>query len=164
MRGKNYPDPYAELLDAFNKGNVQYVVIGMTGINYYAKKAEATFTTQDYDIFIKPSIDNVKKSITILKRLGYDINTSEGEMKDAEVKNITQFKRTTIATNPYGITFELILEISGYKFTEIYKDAKIFIIQNIPIRVGKLTKLLRAKKLAGREKDKAFLRRFRNVK
>ena len=54
---------------------------------------------------------------------------------------------------------ELLLEISGYPFSEMERDAVTFSAQGVPIRVGKLRKLLRSKQLAGRPKDRQFLRR-----
>ena len=162
MKQRKIQNPYSELLDKLNREGVKYVVIGMAGINYYAKKTDATFATQDYDIFIKPVIENIRKSISILEKLGYDTATSEGKATEAQARDIARFKQTVVATDSGGITFELLLEMSGYNFTDMYKDARIFTVQKIPIRVGKLAKLLRSKKLAGREKDKAFLKRFEN--
>ena len=39
-------------------------------------------------------------------------------------------------------------------------DATIFHNKDVPIKVGKLNKLLMSKKIAGREKDKFFLKRY----
>jgi len=52
MAKKSFLDPYAELVDKFNHRGVKYVVVGMSGINYYAANAKETFSTQDFDIFI----------------------------------------------------------------------------------------------------------------
>jgi len=161
MARRKIQNPYAELLDKFNRQGVQYVVIGMSGINYYASNASETFSTQDYDIFIKPTIDNVEKAVLILKRSNYNATTSEGEITSARIKDITRHKKTIIAADPYGIIFELLLAVSGYTFGQMKRNAKIFVAEKVPIKVGNLYDLLTSKKLAGRAKDKLFLRRFK---
>lgn len=160
MTRKKFYDPYAEILAGFNKKGVNYVVIGMSGINYYASRAQETFATQDFDIFIKPTIDNVKKAISIFKNLDYDLIAGEEKPEEPLIKKIVKNKKTIVASDPYGITFELILSVSGYTFGQMQADAAIFNIKNIPIRVARLNKLLMSKKIAGRAKDKLFLKRY----
>ena len=159
MKRKFY-DPYTELLDLFNRNNVKYVVVGMSGINYYASGAKETFTTQDFDIFIKPTIANLKKSIAIFRKLDYSLVANEQKVDDSSINNVVRGKRTIISTNPYGITFELILAVSGYTFSQMERDAVVFEVEKVPIKVGRLTKLLTSKKIAGRKKDKFFLKRY----
>lgn len=153
-------DPYAEVLAEFNREAVKYVVIGMSGINYYASKAQETFTTQDFDIFVKPTIENVKKFVPIFEKLNYSLTAGKERLKESSIKKIVRDKKTILATDPYGITFELILSVSGYTFSQMEKDATIFNVKTIPIKVAKLSKLLMSKKIAGREKDLLFLKRY----
>lgn len=159
MRGKKFNDPFAELFDAFNRKGVAYVVVGMAGINYYAKGARDTFATQDFDIFLKPTLSNVKKALAILKELAYTI-ANPNLTNEAALKKIVREKKTILATDLFGVTFELILAVSGYTFSQMQIDAITFTIGKIPIKVGKLKKLLVSKKIAGREKDKIFLKRY----
>lgn len=153
MRKRKIYDPYAELLGMFNKGHVKYVVIGMSGINYYAASAPEAFTTQDFDIFLKPTTENIKKALIVLKNLGFDLSADS-------VKDIVKSKKTVLAVNPYGITLELLLKVSGYTFDQMSKDAVIFSAQKVPVKVARLSKLLQSKKLAGRPKDRLFLKRY----
>lgn len=160
MTKRKPPDPYAELLDKFNRGGVKYVVVGMSGINYYASEAKETFATQDFDIFIKPTIENVRKAISIFRKLDYSLIVNKSTLEDSSIKKTVRQKSTILASDPYGIAIELILAVSGYTFNEMERDATIFSVQKIPIKVAKLKKLLQSKKLAGRKKDKLFLKRF----
>ncbi|MBL7157507.1 MAG: hypothetical protein ISS92_05040 [Candidatus Omnitrophica bacterium] len=153
-------DPYAQLLDKFNKGGIKYVVIGMSGINYYASRAQETFTTQDFDIFVKPTIKNVEKAILVFRKLDYSLIANKSTVNNSSIKKIVRQKNTILATDPYGIVFELILAVSGYTFNQMKEDATIFTVQKIPIKVAKLKKLLQSKKIAGRKKDKFFLERY----
>ena len=160
MAAKKIYDPYIEVLDKFNKNSVDYVVIGMSGINYYASKAAETFSTQDFDIFVKPAIDNIKKAISIFEKFSYSLIANKKRIEKTDIKSVVKNKNTILATDPYGITFELILAVSGYTFSQMQRDAVIFNIKNVPVKVAKLRKLLMSKKIAGREKDKLFLKRY----
>ncbi|MBL7157494.1 MAG: hypothetical protein ISS92_04975 [Candidatus Omnitrophica bacterium] len=161
MVKRKIQNPYTELLDKFNRKEVQYVVIGMSGINYYASNAAETFSTQDYDIFVKPTIDNVRKAVLILKKLGYSVSTDEGEITSDCIKSITRYKKTIVAQDAYGVMFELVLTVSGYTFGQMKKNIRIFLSGKVPIKVGNLNDLLTSKKLAGRTKDKVFLKRYK---
>lgn len=161
MTKRKMYDPYEELLDKFNRDGVEYVVIGMSGINYYASRAQETFTTQDFDIFVKPTIKNLKKAITVFKKLNYGLIANKSALDNSPIKKIVRQKNTVLATDPYGITFELILAVSGYTFNQMESDATIFNVGKIPIKVAKLKKLIQSKKMAGRKKDKLFLKRFK---
>lgn len=156
-RIKRIPDPYAELIDQFNRQGIKYVVVGMSGINYYASKAADTFATQDFDIFVKPTLSNIKKSISILKKFDYTVISNQREVSDPLIKDIVKSKRTILASNPYGITFELILAVSGYTFSQMEQDAAVFDIDRIPVKVAKLSKLLMSKKRLVEKKTSFFL-------
>ncbi|MFC1699255.1 hypothetical protein ACFL1I_04770 [Candidatus Omnitrophota bacterium] len=159
-RAKRIYDPYAEIIDQFNRVGVKYVVVGMSGINYYASRAADAFATQDFDIFVKPTLNNIKKSVSVLKKFDYSIISNEREASDSLLKDITRSRKTIIATNSYEITFKFILAVSGYTFSQMEQDATVFDIGGIPVKVAKLSKLLMSKKIAGRKKDKLFLKRF----
>jgi len=70
-------DPYLEVIKNFNRYKVKYVVIGVSGFNYFAKDAREMVVTYDYDIFINPEFSNVKKTIKILKRLDFNLFCGE---------------------------------------------------------------------------------------
>jgi len=160
MKFKKFYDPYAELLARLNRLRVEYLVVGMAGINYYAASAREAFATQDFDIFVNPTISNVHKALSVLTKLGYDIAVNAKRLDKAGVKDAVSHEKTIVASNPYGILFELILSVSGYTFAQMACDARVFTSGKTPIKVAQLQKLLRSKKLAGRKKDMLFLERY----
>jgi competence protein ComGF len=159
-RKKEFYDPYVELIDRFNRQGISYVVVGMSGINYYASNTLETFSTQDFDIFVKPTIDNVKKSIAVFKELGYNLVPYKQPGEDWSIKDVVKNKKTILAVDSYGITFKLILSVSGFTFSQMEGNAVVFNVGNIPVKVSKLSQLLLSKKIAGRKKDKLFLKRY----
>lgn len=161
-RPKRY-DPYKKALEQLNKIGVRYVVVGMNGINYYAKNPAETFATLHYDIFLEPTITNVKKAIEALEPLHLTLGTAEGPFNITNLRHIVRDQKTIIATTDEGIMIELLLKISGYPFSEVNKDAATFLIENTPVRAGRLQKLLQSKRLANRPKDRQFLKRYRSL-
>lgn len=160
MTARQAPDPYLAVVRAFNRAGVRYVVVGMAGINYYARQPSHTFGTMDYDLFLQPTLPNVHKALRQLQRLGFSFGTSLGALEDRSVRELVRTRRTVAATTPDGIMVELLLAVSGYPFEALARDAATVTIQGTPIKVGRLTKLLRSKRLAGRPKDRQFLQRY----
>ncbi|MBI4341332.1 MAG: hypothetical protein HY598_03525 [Candidatus Omnitrophica bacterium] len=153
-------DPYAAVIRRLNQYGVRYVVVGMAGINYYAEAPHQAFATMDYDILLEPTLANVEQTLRCLKRLRFAVGTAAGPLQTNAVKAIVRQRRTLVATTPDGLMVELLLEVSGYTFSELARDAKTFTVRGVPVKVGQLTKLLMSKKVAGRPKDRQFLRRY----
>lgn len=160
MKSKSPGDPYLLVIRDFNRKGVKYVVVGMSGINFYAKDARDSFSTLDYDFFLEPFLSNIQKAVEVLKKLGFTLGTSKGLLDPADLKKVVREQRTLTATTSDGLMIELLLAVSGYPFFELAKDAAAFTVQGVPVRVGKLSKLLRSKRLADRPKDRQFLQRY----
>lgn len=154
-------DPYRALLDQFNRRGVRYVVVGMTGINFYATNPAETFGTMDYDVLLDATMSNITKALTALRSLRWSVGTSDGPLADQPLAALVRDRRTLVATTPEGLMVELLLRVSGYAFSALAEDARTFTVHGMPIRVGQLEKLLKSKHAAGREKDRQFLRRYR---
>jgi len=158
-----YEDPHSALIDRFNKSGVDYVVVGMSAINYYASSAMETFGTRDYDLFLRPAAANIAEALKIFHELGYETATTEGLVSEKSLKQIVRQKKTVLAVNPDGVTFELLFAVSGFGFQRMAGDASMFRAGEVVIRVGKLHKLLASKKAAGRPKDRLFLKRYEMI-
>lgn len=163
MKKKQYQDPYQRVMDEFNRNGIRYVVVGMSGINYFAKSPRETFGTMDYDVFLEPTLKNVKQAVQILKKLDFDVGTADQTLEEKDLLPAIRNRRTLVATTPDGLMIELLLEVSGFPFSELARDAVTFTAEGIPIRVGRLEKLLQSKRLAGRPKDLKFLDRYKSL-
>ncbi len=160
MSARRLADPYLATVRALNRVGVQYVVIGMSGINYYAQRASEAIATMDYDLFVNPTLPNVQKAVHQLSHLGFSLATSDGPFDTAALRALVRARRALIATTPDGLMVELFLAVSGYLFAALVRDAVTITIQGTPVKVGRLSKLLRSKQLAGRLKDRQFLKRY----
>lgn len=163
MSRDRWEDPYRAVIQGFNRQGVRYVVVGMAGINYYARRPDEAFSTLDYDMFLEPTLPNVEKALRGLARAGFTVGTAAGPMKDADLTGVVRERRTLVATTPDGVMVELLLKISGFPFSDLARDAATFTVRGVPVKVGRLAKLLTSKKLAGRPKDRQFLRRYRSI-
>ena len=153
-------DPYLAVIRAFIRVGVRYVVVGMAGINYYARRPSEAFATMDYDLLLQPTLGNVEKALGRLSRLGFAVGMARGALKPAELRAVVRERRTLVATTPEGVMVELLLAVSGFTFAELIRDAATVTVHGTPITVGRLTKLLQSKRAANRPKDRAFLRRY----
>ena len=156
-------DPWAALFESFNRAGVDYVVVGMSAINYYARSAMETFGTQDFDLFLRPAMLNAAKALDILSGLGYELSANGKKVIRKDIKEIVRQKRTILAVNPEGVTFELLFAVSGFAFGQMVDDASIFRAGEALIRVAKLNKLLASKEAADRSKDRLFLKRYKMI-
>ena len=156
-------DPYRAVIGSFNRYGVRYVVVGMSAINYYADAPAQTFATMDYDVFVEPTLANVDRALQCLARMSFTIGTAEGPLKPDALQAVVRDRRTLVATTVDGFMIELLLRISGYTFSDIARDAATFTARGVPVKVGRLRKLLRSKQLAGRPKDRQFLRRYQSI-
>ena len=155
-------DPYRTVVQRFNRHGVRYVVMGMAGINYYAESPAQAFATMDYDLFVAPTLANVEQAVTCVKSLGFAVATTDGPLAVERIRTVVRDRRTIVATTPDGLMIELLLEVSGYTFADVARDAATFTVRGVPVKVGRLTKLLQSKKLAGRAKDRQFLQRYQS--
>ena len=158
-----WADPYLAVVRAFNRLGVRYVVVGMAGINYYARRPSEAFATMDYDILLEPTLGNAEKALDQVRRLGFSLGTTQGALKLTELRAAVRERRTVAATTPDGVMVELRLAVSGFTFAELVQDAATVTIRGTPVKVGRLTKLLRSKRTANRPNDRAFLRRYQTL-
>jgi predicted nucleotidyltransferase len=140
----------ASLLKLLNEYNVKYIIIGAAAfpIHGYAR------ATLDIDIFIKPTPENVRRTISALKAFGYDINdVSEDDMLSKKILIRQYIVETDIHPFVTGITFE---EVWNNKVeAEIYGQTANFAC---------LDDLIKMKKAAGRAKDKTDLETLLELK
>jgi hypothetical protein len=157
-------DVYTNTIRAFNKRKIEYVVIGMSGINYYIDDSHQLIMTADFDIFLKPEAKNVLKALKVMRGLDFTLSTGSGPpvTLDKDGVQVLVDRGTTITcTTPYGGAVDLCLDVSGYTYADLSKDARVFRAERTPIRVARLEKLLKMKEIAGRRKDILFLERYR---
>ena len=159
-------DPYLKVIFEFNKRNIKYIVIGVSGINYYARDAREIIMTGDYDIFLKPDIINVTKAIKSIRRLGYTVMGERSKIESsniAKIETIIRRGKTLVCENNYHNLIDLCLNVSGYTFDELEKNIKKFKAGKGKICIASLRDLLKMKEIADRPQDKIFLLKYSEI-
>ena len=106
-------DPYGEIIERFNKAGIDYVVVSMSGINYYAQSARDAFMTYDYDIFLKPAFGNVSKAIMILHKAGYETVSTEGPVSKKIYKKLSAKRKLLLPSIPKASLLSCFLRFPG---------------------------------------------------
>jgi hypothetical protein len=151
-------------LSALREAGVDLVVVGVGGINFYARTPGQVFATLDLDTLLPPAVANLSAAIRVLSGFGYTFET-RGEpfvdLEDEEVlARVIANGVCLTAIHPTEGQIDLMTSMAGFSYEELERDATTFRVAGVLVRVGRLEKLLRSKQRSGRPKDLEFLRAF----
>ncbi len=138
------------LLKSLNANKVAYIVIGAMAFPYHGYSR----STLDIDIFIQPTEENAKKTLTALKKFGYD--TTDISLKDILSKKIL-IRQYLVETDVHPF-------VTGVTFDEVWKTKEKGDFEGVPVYFPSLKSLIKMKKAAGREKDKEDLKYLKKLK
>lgn len=155
---------FARALAALREAGVDFVVVGVGGINFYARTPGEVFATVDLDTLLRPAAENLAAALRVLSGIGYAFEAG-GEpfvdLKDAEVlSRVVSRGAALTATHPGEGQIDLMTSMAGFSYEELSSDATPFLVSEVEVRVGSLEKLLHSKERSGRPKDVEFLRAF----
>lgn len=134
-------DRYLNLISLFNEEGVEYVVLGGHAVIAHGYLR----TTNDIDIFVRPSDDNADRLLRALYRYGY--KNDEFEHDDfTKVPNYLSFNR-------YDEWIDLMTFTLGVTFDQCYQNRVVLLIEHVPTNVISLPDLIRNKQALGRPQD-----------
>ena len=134
---------FVRICDAFNKYEVKYVVIGGFAIIIHGLPR----TTEDIDLFVENSVENIEKLKSALKSL----------YNDPSIDEITSGDLQEYAVIRYGTPDEFYIDImtrlgEEVSFKEVWDSLERFEIDNVEIPVCGLETLIKMKKTV-RDRD-----------
>jgi predicted nucleotidyltransferase len=141
--GNIFNPDFREFLLALNKNAVRYVLVGGYSVIYHGFPR----TTGDLDIFV----DISKKNYNSLVKAFEDFQMPLFDMTENSFLYQSNINVYTFGRPP--VCIEILKEISGFKFEEIYRNSIQVIFEDIPMRIIQLQDLIRNKKISGRAKD-----------
>jgi hypothetical protein len=171
-RTKPLPNPYHLLLRELTGAGVEYLVIGVSGINYFARDARQVLSTADYDLFLRPSPENLERAWKAFRKGGFTVVVRKGDhtlalrkLTHPALERIVRKRRTLVAVGPYQLMVEGLLAVSGFTFEKMRERAVWMKDRELRFRflVASLEDLLESKRLANRAKDRLFLARYRRL-
>jgi hypothetical protein len=149
------------LAAALNSLGVRYVVIGMAGVNYWARSSHTIFATQDFDILLPPDPGTLLTAWRAAEGCGLELFCGDEPLdrpRDASLaERVVQRRALVRATDHRGIDVDFSLVMAGFDFEVVYARHRRFIVDAVPIPVARLSDLVASKAAAGREKDRLFL-------
>jgi hypothetical protein len=141
--GNIFNSDFQEFLLALNKNEVNYVLVGGYSVIYHGFPR----TTGDIDIFVEVSKNNYGKLVQAFEQFQMPLfdMTEESFLRQAHI-NVYTFGRPPVC-------IEILKEISGFTFQEIYNNALDIVFEEIPMKVIHIKDLKRNKEISGRAKD-----------
>ena len=137
------------LLKLLKESRVRFVIIGAMAFPDHGYSR----VTLDTDLFIDATRENAENTLRALKIFGYDVT-------DISVDDLITKK---LLIRQYMVETDIHPFVTGTTFKEVWKNKQIGKIGNISVYFASLKDLIKMKKAAGREKDKADLKILRKL-
>lgn len=132
-----------ELVEFFEKYNVEYLVVGGFAVNFYGYVR----TTQDIDLLVYPSQANAKRVMAALTEFGFGNAGIPREYFEREGSAIH------LGSEPNRI--DLLTHLQGVKNDQLFAGARRVRFEGIDVNMISYQDLLRVKKSSGRLRDLA---------
>ncbi len=135
-------------LSAVARAGVNFVLVGVGGINFYAKDPAHAHATLDVDLLLAPEIENLRLALAALADAGFRFDAGGEPFLDVDaaavLENIIRSGANLTARHDDGAQLDLMLSMIGFTYPDLAADASIFAVEGTELRVGRLEKLLRS--------------------
>lgn len=143
---------FKEFIELLNDQAVEYLIIGGYAVNFHGYPRY----TKDIDIWIHPTLPNIKKLISVISNFGFDsLGLKEEDFQNPE--NIIQLGRA-----PYRI--DLLTDVDGIIFEDCFQRKENFLLAGTSINFLSIQDLIKAKKTSGRAQDLADAEQLEKIK
>lgn len=155
-------DPYTRLFRELQDRKVEFLVIGVEGANYFLSAGQATFATEDLDLFLPPDAANTLAVCHCCRDLGFHLS-SGGEPLNRQLdlwltQRIVEHRGAIRAVDPdSGIQLDLTHTMAGFEFATLWPARRRFAVGDTEVLVAPLRSIVESKRAAGRKKDLLFL-------
>ena len=146
------PDDFRELLEAFAREKVEFVVIGGYAFAYHAEPR----ATKDLDILLTGSEQNLELAARALHGFGAPPDVV------AAMRTLAETEVVYLGRPPLRIDF--LRSIDGIATSEIVTNAESATWEGTPVRIIALDDLIANKRAAGRPQDLADLVKLERVR
>ena len=140
-RTPDLPADFVELLAAFDRAEVHYLVIGGYAVGYHDRPR----TTKDLDRLLDAAPDNLRRASEALADFGAPPSVG-GDLAAATTDEIVWFGRP-----PLRVDF--LKQVSAVDFGDAWSRRVIDHWNGVPVSIVSRADLVRIKRAAGREQD-----------
>jgi len=156
---------YEEILRAFQKEKVKYILVGGIAVNLLGSLR----STADMDILLEMSDENLKKVVRILKANGYSVKqpVDPSGLADKEIREVLIRKKHLKAFNFHkkdGLSEVDIIVDTPVDYADAAKDRLYIKSGDITIPVISINNLIRMKKNTGRSIDRLDIEELKRIK
>ncbi len=153
--------PLAPIALEFAERSVRYVLIGVSGANFYGPAGQAVFTTNDFDLFFPPDPANLVLAWEACEQAKLDLWLGDEPLdrpRDRWLAErfVTQ-RALTRVTGPNELLIDLTLVMAGFGFEAVWAERREFRIEGVRVPTARLLHIVESKQAAGRPKDQLFL-------
>ncbi len=152
-----------EALRGLNRARVDYLLIGLSAINHYAKDEHLVYFTADCDLLLRPTSRNLARAIRAVVAAGYAAEAGGeplGPVDELICRRIIERRGLVQAKSPGDMPIDLVLETGGGSFADFRGRRRVFLDAGVRVPCMSLDDALNAKRVAGRPKDEAFLKLY----
>ena len=144
-----FSQDFKEFIGSLNKNNLEYLIIGGYAVGFHGYPRY----TGDIDIWINPSMSNIKKIPDVLEEFGFspeELNATDFQNKDNIIR---------IGFPPFRI--DLMFSIDGVQFDECYPNRVEKDLDDIKIKFISYDDLIKNKTASNRKRDQIDLENLR---
>ena len=138
------------LLRLLKENRSSFLVIGASAFPAYGY-ARATL---DIDIFIRPDLRNVRRTMKALEQFGYDLMDLSPE----------DFLKNKILIRQYTVEADFHPFVKGVRFESVWKNRIRAKFGNIEVYFPSLDDMIKMKRAAGRAKDREDLKYLQKLR
>jgi hypothetical protein len=153
--------PLAPLARELLDHSVRYVLIGVSGANFYGPAGQAVFTTNDFDLFFPPDPDNLVRAWNGCQDANLDLWLGDEPLdrpRDRRLaERIVERRALTRVTGPDALLIDLTLVMAGFDFETVWTERREFLVEGVPVPTARLLHIVESKQAAARPKDQLFL-------
>jgi hypothetical protein len=154
-------DPFALLAQGLADRQVRYLLIGVSGANFYAPPAGSHFVTDDYDLFLPSDPQNLVQVWAACDDLRLELWLTDEPLDRPRdrwlAERVIERRAVTRVTGPDDLKVDLTLVMKGYDFDTVWNERRTFRVEGVEIPTARLLHIVTSKHAAGRPKDQLFL-------
>jgi hypothetical protein len=141
--GKIFNDDFREFIQALNKHEVQYILVGGYAVILHGYRR----VTGDLEIWVNRTKENYLKITIAFAEFGLPLfDMTEQKFLDAEAVDVFSFGRPPVS-------IDIMTKLKGVEFDDAFAQAQVFNEEGLMIRFIHRNNLIQAKKASGRHKD-----------
>ena len=136
-------DPFAPLCRILATRAVRYLLIDVSGANFYTHPALPRFLTEDYDLFLPPDPENLVQAWAACDEAHLELWLGDEPLDHPRdrwlAERIIERRALTRVTGPDDLKVDLTLVMKGFDFETVWEDRRTFRVEGVEVPTARLT-------------------------